>query len=274
MFNEMRRLIPLLALLAVATPFAQTTSEVQANKQLINDFFNFRGALEERAKRFMSDTYRQHNPRFLKMDTYTGQHGWEAWVAANEEAQKRGNLQLVALGGIPLRDPIILIGEGDLAFAVYRGMLADPGDPMQRYEAFAFEAFRFANGQFTEHWDQVRLTPGWVTPRPAPAPAAAGGRGGAAAAPRPVVPSDPPTGCVSNAATIAANKQLVTAIERGRRKGLTRELVIAECDFAAIVWKQVLRDPDEVQRSWDAFTFDAYRIRDGKIVAHWDESTR
>jgi len=36
----------------------------------------------------------------------------------------------------------------------------------------------------------------------------------------------------------------------------------------------VLRDPDEVQRSWDAFTFDAYRIRDGKIVAHWDESTR
>src|SRR5262249_47519795 len=105
MFNEMRRLIPLLALLAVATPFTQTTSEVQANKQLINDFFNFRGALEERAKRFMSDTYRQHNPRFLKMDTYTGQHGWEAWVAANEEAQKRGNLQLVALGGIPLRDP-------------------------------------------------------------------------------------------------------------------------------------------------------------------------
>src|SRR5262249_26056198 len=167
---------------------------------------------------------RQHNPRFLKMDTYTGKHGWEAWVAANDEAQKRGNLPLVALGGIPLRDPIILIGEGDLALAVYRGMLPDPGDPTRRYEAFAFEAFRFANGKFTEHWDQVRLTPGWMTPRPsspqtAEAAAAAAGRATA----RPAAPSEPPAGCVSSPATTAANKQLVTAIRRGRRNGLTRE---------------------------------------------------
>ena len=86
--------------------------------------------------------------------------------------------------------------------------------------------------------------------------------------------SDPPTGCVSPPATSAANKQIVSAIERGRRKGLSRELVIAECDFAAIVWKQVLPDPDEAGRTWEAFTFDVYQIRDGHIVAHWDESIR
>jgi len=256
---------------------AQQPSDVQRNKQLINDFFNFRGARQERAMKFMSDTYRQHNPRFLKMDTYTGKHGWEAWVAANEQAQKLGNLQLVALGGIPLRDPIILIGEGDFALAVYRGNLPDPGDPMQRYEAFAFEAFRFANGKFIEHWDQVRLTPGWMTPRPPEQPllqAEPAGQAPAAPAARPAPPaSEPPAGCVSNPQTVAQNKQIVSVVQRARRKGLTREMLIAECDYAAIVWKQVLPDPDTAGRTWEAFTFDAYQIRDGKIVAHWDEST-
>lgn len=271
------RFAPFVALLMLGAPVAQQSSEVQANKQLVNDFFNFRGAREERAMRFMADTYTQHNPRFLKMDTYTGKHGWEAWVAANEEAQKRGNLQLVALGGIPLRDPIILIGERDLALAVYRGMLPDPGNSGQRYAAFAFEAFRFAGGKFTEHWDQVRLTPGWMTPRqPNAATGGAGAgpaRGNAPAVPQPTVQSEP-RGCVSDPAALAANKTLVTSIQRARREGLTRELVIGECDFVGIVWKQRLPDPDDATRTWEAFTFDVYQVRDGTVVAQWDESTR
>jgi len=268
------RVALVIAALALGPPLAQQPSEVQANKQLVNDFFNDRGDRRERAMRFMSDAYTQHNPRFLKMDTYTGKHGWEAWVAAQEEGQKRGNLQLVP-GGIPLRDPIILIGENDLAVAVYRGMLPDPGDSSQRYDAFAFEAFRFANGKLTEHWDQVRLAPGWMTPRPPNPNAGRGaGRGNNANANRPAVQPEPAAGCAAGPATVAVNEQLVDSIQRARRKGLTRELVVAECDYVALVWKQTLPDPDDAQRTWDAFSFDVYQVHDGRIVAQWDESTR
>jgi predicted SnoaL-like aldol condensation-catalyzing enzyme len=268
-------LVAIAVALQIASGAAQQS--LAANKQLINDFFSFTGPREERAMRFMAETYKQHNPRFLKMDTYTGAQGWRAWVAANEQAQKLGNLQLVALGGIALRNPIILIGEGDLALAVYRGTLPERDAPGERYEAFAFEAFRFANGQFTEHWDQVRLTPGWMTPRQPNAPAAGARAGGAAqpAAARPAPPvAEPQPGCTASAATIAANKALVTGLALGKRRGLTRELLIAECDFVAQVWKQVLPDPDQPGRTWEAFLFDAFRIRNGQLAEHWDESTR
>ena len=255
---------------------AGPASTLAANKQLVIDFFNFRGAREDRARRFMADTYTQHNPRFLKMDTYTGAHGWQAWVAANEEATRRGNLRLVDLGGVALRNPMILTAEGDLGLAVYRGLIPDPDDPGQRYDAFAFEAFRFADGKFVEHWDQVRLKAGWMTPRPAAAPAPPVGRVAVAPAgsPAAAVMPEPAPGCTATAATVAANKQLVASLVLAKRRGLTRELVIAECDFVSLVWKQVLPDPDQAGRTWEAFTFDTYRIRDGRLVEHWDESTR
>lgn len=244
-----------------------------ANKQLVIDFFAFQGGRQERVERFMAEDYVQHNPRFLKMDTFTGARGRQAWVAAGPEAQRRGNLQLVALGGIPLRDPIILMAEGDLGHAVYRGLLPDPDRPGERYEAFAFEAFRFRDGRFTEHWDQVKLAKGWMEPRP---PAQAGARGAAPAAnPAPVAaPPEPKPGCTASPASIAANKQLVTSFSQSRRRGFTRELVIAECEFVSVVWKRSLPDPDEPSRTWEAFGFDTFRIRDGHLAEHWDEGTR
>jgi predicted SnoaL-like aldol condensation-catalyzing enzyme len=209
------------------------------------------------------------------MDLVTGARGGQAWVAANEEAARRGNVRLVELGGIALRDPIILMAEGDLAFALYRGQLPEPDDPEQRYQAFAFEAFRIRDRQFTEHWDQVRLHRGWMNPSAAVLPAQnAGGRASTAAqTPAATVAAEPPAGCTASAASAAANKALVTRFARARRKGLTRELLIAECDFVAEVWKEGRRDPDEADRMWEAFTFDAFRIRDGRLVEHWDEST-
>jgi predicted SnoaL-like aldol condensation-catalyzing enzyme len=271
----MKKLLAVLVLLSAPA----AAQQVPANKQLIVDFFAFRGTRQERADKFLAPDYVQHNPRFLKMDLTTGARGRQAWVAAFDEAQRLGRLQLVALGGIALRDPIILIAEGDLAFAVYRGSLPERDSPARRYDAFAFEAFRIRNGQFTEHWDQVRLRPGWMTPQPAPAPPAAnaGGAargGGAPAAPAPAVVPEPAAGCTASPATIAANKALVTGLSRASRRGLTRDLLIAECDFVAEVWKQVLPDPDDAARTWEAFTFDAYRIRDGRIVEHWDEAVR
>ena len=268
-------------------------------KQLILRFFGFQGTREERAAQTQTPDYIQHNPRFLRMDEITGARGNQAWVRAGEEAQRRG-LQLVALNGIGLRNPIILIGEGDLVHAVYRGNIPDPAAPGSTYEAFAFESFRVRDAKFSEHWDQVRLEPGWMNPRP-PAPAQPGARAGGGAAGRgqqaaaPPPPPEPPTGCSAAPATIAANKQLVTSyfaesnaarraellagtyVDHSPRKvdpppspARSRDHIVAECDYVSVVWKQVLPDPDNPARTWEAFTFDAFRIRDGRIVEHWD----
>jgi predicted SnoaL-like aldol condensation-catalyzing enzyme len=310
-----------------ATTFAQQTpaggGAPETPKQLIIRFFGFQGTREERAAQTQTVDYIQHNPRFLRMDEFTGAKGNQAWVKAGEEANRRG-IQLVALNGVGLRNPIILIGEGDLVHAVYRGNSPDPDAPGQTYEAFAFESFRVRGDKFSEHWDQVRLAPGWMTPPPRPAAAPAGNRGaapagrGQAAAP----PPEPSAGCTATPATLAANKQLVTSYfeqpnaarrgallaedyvdhsprfakfnrennVRGRdgyvkavEKGIavpippqprTRDHVVAECDYASVVWKQVLPDPDTPSRTWEAFTFDAFRVRDGKLAEHWDHDQK
>ena len=113
-------------------------------------------------ERFLADDYVQHNPRFLAMDKFTGASGGRAWVEARIEARSRGGIPLVDLGGIRLRDPVIMMAEGDLVTAIYKGELADPDKPGETYEAFAFETFRVRDGKFTEHWDQVSLKEGWM----------------------------------------------------------------------------------------------------------------
>src|SRR5205823_12199844 len=120
-----------------------------------------------------------------------------------------------------------------------------------------------------EHWDQVRLRRGWmessarntsnVTGEPARPPV------------NPVAP-EPPAGCAASPQTIAANKAAVLAFSPARRRGLARELLIAECDFVAEVWKEQKPDPDQPNRMWEAFAFDVFRIQDGRLTEHWDES--
>lgn len=144
-------------------------AQLEANKQLLLSFFNQPAGLtrDERSARTQSENYIQHNPRFLRMDEITGATGRQAWVKAGEEAGRRG-IQLVALNGIRLQNPVILMAECDLVTAIYKGVLPDPDDPSRTYEAFAFETFRVKDGKVTEHWDQVQLAPGWMkgTPRP------------------------------------------------------------------------------------------------------------
>lgn len=141
---------------------AQNQYQAQINKQLLLDFFNFQGTDEERMQQLLAEDYVQHNPRFLAMNEFTGASGNRAWVAAREEARARGGIPLVDLGGIRLRDPIIIMAEDDLVTAIYKGDLPNPDKPGETYEAFAFETFRVRDGKFTEHWDQVTLEPGWM----------------------------------------------------------------------------------------------------------------
>jgi predicted SnoaL-like aldol condensation-catalyzing enzyme len=166
---------PLAALLIAMTIFAPvraqdpapcecspSRAQLEANKQLLLDFFAFTGTREERAERFLAEDYIQHNPRLLRVDEITGASGRQSWLQGFREAERRG-IRLVDLGGISLRgDPVILMAEGDLVTAIYRGTLPDPDNPARTYEAFAFETVRIRDGQFTEHWDQVTLAPGWL----------------------------------------------------------------------------------------------------------------
>jgi len=276
----MKRRVAASALLIVACGAAGLAQNAAANKQLIIDFFAFRGGREERAAKFQTEDYIQHNPRFLRMDEFTGARGRQAWVKAGEEATRRGGISLVALGGIPLRNPIILMAEGDLMVAVYKGSLRDPKAPEMMYDAFAFEAFRVRDGQFSEHWDQVRLARGWMTPPPPqPAGARAGGAAQPAATPPPPPIPEPKPGCSASAATLAANKKLVmSSVDRAPKDAgappRTVEMVVAECDYVSVVWKQVLPDPDAPSRTWGAFTFDTFRVNNGKLAEHWDGATR
>jgi predicted SnoaL-like aldol condensation-catalyzing enzyme len=138
-----------------------TADQLEANKKLLLDFFASQEPRAARAERFMAEDYIQHNPRALRMDEITGARGRQAWVRAFEEAESRG-ARLVDLGGIALRDPVLVMAEGDLVTAIYRGTLPDPDDESRTYEAFAFETVRIKDGKFVEHWDQVTLAAGWM----------------------------------------------------------------------------------------------------------------
>ena len=106
----------------------------ESNKQILLDFFAFEGGTrQERAELFMTEDYIQHNPRFLRMDEITGARGREAWLRAGEEGRNRG-IQLVDLGGIRLRDPVLVMADGDLVTAIYKGSLPDPDDETRTYE--------------------------------------------------------------------------------------------------------------------------------------------
>jgi predicted SnoaL-like aldol condensation-catalyzing enzyme len=201
--------------------------------------------------------------------------------------------------------------DGDLVFAACRGERPAPGAPGSTYEAFAFESFRIRDGKFSEHWDQVRLAPGWMMPSQLQ-----GGQGGAAQTrdrgqgdaasppPPPTAVPQPAPGCTAPSAQLAANKKMVVALLEGSAANLKPRLAadfidysprgllrgptvepaaasapsvdhaLAECDYVSVVWKQVLRDPDTRSRTWETFTFDTFRIRDGQLAQHWDSSDR
>jgi predicted SnoaL-like aldol condensation-catalyzing enzyme len=53
--------------------------------------------------------------------------------------------------------------------------------------------------------------------------------------------------------------------------GNPAEIVTAECDIVTIVHKNYRQDPTAPAGTWyEVFTFDTFRVRNGKLVEHWD----
>src|SRR5438874_6236433 len=48
------------------------------------------------------------------------------------------------------------------------------------------------------------------------------------------------------------------------------EVVTTECDITIVIHSQYRPDPTTPGRFFEAYTFDAFRVRNGKLVEHWD----
>ena len=49
------------------------------------------------------------------------------------------------------------------------------------------------------------------------------------------------------------------------------EIVMAECDVGSVIHKNFRQDPTAAPGTWyEVFTFDTFRVRNGKLVEHWD----
>jgi predicted SnoaL-like aldol condensation-catalyzing enzyme len=54
-------------------------------------------------------------------------------------------------------------------------------------------------------------------------------------------------------------------------QGNPLEVVTAECDIVTVVHKNYRQDPTaEAGKFYEVFTFDTFRVKDGKLVEHWD----
>ena len=50
--------------------------------------------------------------------------------------------------------------------------------------------------------------------------------------------------------------------------------IVAEGDLVTFVFKQKTPDPKDKTKTYDRFTYDLFRIKNGKIVEHWDGAAK
>jgi predicted SnoaL-like aldol condensation-catalyzing enzyme len=50
--------------------------------------------------------------------------------------------------------------------------------------------------------------------------------------------------------------------------------ILAEGDLVTFIFKRPTADPKDKSKTYDRFTFDMFRIKNGKITEHWDGDAR
>jgi predicted SnoaL-like aldol condensation-catalyzing enzyme len=66
------------------------------------------------------------------------------------------------------------------------------------------------------------------------------------------------------------NRRPASVTSTGAPAGNPFEIVTAECDIVTIVHRVYLRDPTAEGTFYPAFTFDSFRVTNGKLTEHWD----
>jgi predicted SnoaL-like aldol condensation-catalyzing enzyme len=150
----------LLALLFATPVFAQapvSKSQMEANKQLVIDFFKVGPAKPDVMAGFLADDYIQHNPRFLKFDEDHHVSGKAGFLAAIQSGILRppapANPSAAPPPRLAPRTQELIMAEGDLVTVIWKQARPDPDDASKTYDTFAFDTFRIRNGKFAEHWD-------------------------------------------------------------------------------------------------------------------------
>lgn len=75
-----------------------------------------------------------------------------------------------------------------------------------------------------------------------------------------------------------ATKNILGGLGRGGGKGAPAvrvpELTLAEGDLVTFIWKRSVPDPKDQSKTYEGFSFDTYRIKNGKMAEHWDAGTK
>ena len=50
--------------------------------------------------------------------------------------------------------------------------------------------------------------------------------------------------------------------------------VVAEGDMVTFIFKQQIPDPKDKNKTYERFSFDMFRIKNGKIIEHWDGAAK
>ena len=51
-------------------------------------------------------------------------------------------------------------------------------------------------------------------------------------------------------------------------------LITAEGDLVTYIFKEQVPDPKDKSKTYERFSFDTFRVKNGKIVEHWDGASR
>jgi predicted SnoaL-like aldol condensation-catalyzing enzyme len=47
-------------------------------------------------------------------------------------------------------------------------------------------------------------------------------------------------------------------------------IVMAEGNLVTVIWKEMRPEPSDKSKKYESFSFDTFRVKDGKLVEHWD----
>jgi predicted SnoaL-like aldol condensation-catalyzing enzyme len=157
--QSLRPAIPIEATTPRSSATNSEPATLEANKKLFARFIDPHTDPGDRAE-MLADGYIEHNPRFLAIETTTGKKGREAWLAAIGAV---GDARRLMDSDFASSDAAlaVLMAEGDYVCAILKAIRPDPDDPAKTYEAFTFQAARVKDGKLAEHWDGVKLAPGW-----------------------------------------------------------------------------------------------------------------
>jgi len=237
----------------------------------------------ELAPKYQAESYIQHNPNIS-----TGRAGFLA--AFGEENSP--------VNPIPeqLKNPPRIAGaRGDYVWMMFaRRREATAATP--EYIQYHFDLLRLQGGQLQEHWDANRKRPGsgavvhGVSPKP-PAQFATGNLTAAERETRSIAIKVASQIYLEGRTELAADLMSADYIEHNpnmQRKGNVQDrlrafeppqtlrsveptLALVNGEYVLMMWDLTAPDPDDGTRQYPWNYFQLVRVRDGKVVEHWDQ---